>query len=397
MSDSEVIALAVWLALLAIGLWLMFSPIRKIDGVEQRVEPVFPERILSPTTRGIAGNAQADNDEKAVAGGLTSAYEQQAPPVASMDAEARPEVVPVRNVETPSVEMTSEVNVGGQDPERNEIAHTQNEGKRVEAKSREFGLRHAEVARAKSGPESRSEVGAAVSSGGVESTPKAKERASASVDRNASRSSILDSSAVADFIKQKTPLGSVVSEFELLSDFYLRKHVTPDEIANVVPSTENVELREPSHSIDYNFFLRKHVTPEEIANVVPSTENVEVCVTSYFSDYHHRYSVAVSDVLKNVETDAARRYLETRRFPHDYVVSVFDEALVVTLSPKPGRHELLVISPVDSDYEEFFGSLLSSSRITELFVGAPPERDGELRLYRELDRVLEHFRVVGRG
>jgi hypothetical protein len=363
MSDSEVIALAGWLALLAIGLWLMFSPIRKIHGVEQRVEPVFPERIMSPTTRGIAGNAQADNDEKAVSGGLTSAYEQQAPPVASMDAEARPEVVPVRNVETISVEVTREVNVGGQDPERNEIAHTQNEGKRVEAKSREFGLRHAEVARAKSGPESRSEVGAAVSSGGVENTPRAKQRASASVERNASHSSVLDSSAVANFIKRKTPLGSVVSEFELLSGFYLRKYITPDEIANVVPSTENVEA----------------------------------CVTSYFSDYKHRYSVAVSDVLKNVETDAARRYLETRRFPHDYVVSVFDEALVVTLSPKPGRHELLLISPVDSDYEEFFGSLLSSSRITELFVGAAAERDGELRLYRELDRVLEHFRVVGRG
>ena len=45
MSHFEVIILAAWLALLAVGLWLMFSPIRAAQDTEARAserrEPVF--------------------------------------------------------------------------------------------------------------------------------------------------------------------------------------------------------------------------------------------------------------------------------------------------------------------------------------------------------------------
>ena len=397
MSESEVIALAGWLALLAIGLWLMFSPIRKTRSDEERIEPVVPDQILLSTVRRRPGRKKLQNDGALDSRVATSTSTQQAALHVPADAAVLSAEPRERGGEKSSVAATRESDSDRQRPERKEIARTQNVSKLVDAQSNHHGLRLAEVAKAESEPEKRPDGDGVAVSGGAGNSSAGDEPAPAAAKRNASPGMVLDPGAVADVIAQKTPLGSVVTGCELLSGFFLRKHVKSDAIANAVPSTENVEVREASYVSDYNFFLRKHVEPDEVANALPSTRNVEVRVTSYFSDYNLRYSVAVSDALKNVKTDMAQRFLETRRFLHDYVVSVFDEALVVTLSPYSARPEFLAITPVDSEYEEFFGSLLSSSRITELFVGASAEPDGELRLYRELDRVLEHFQTMKRG
>jgi hypothetical protein len=79
-----------------------------------------------------------------------------------------------------------------------------------------------------------------------------------------------------------------------------------------------------------SFFLRKHITGDTTPDKAPDATKGKVQASSYFDKYHHRYSVAISDVLKNMETESAKRYIEMRRFPRDYVVDFFDEALVVT-------------------------------------------------------------------
>jgi hypothetical protein len=326
MSDLELIALAGWLVLLAIGLWLMFSPSGKTDGAEQRVEPAFPAQDSSPES---SVNFRIIRPEN---GG--------------------------RGVEALSVERTGEAGVDRQYRQAGEMVQAGNDGEGVDAKSDHDELGLEAMARVESATQRRLDSGSANRPGGAQSYAEGDQRATGSADIIASLRPILDPRAVADVITQKMPLGSLVADCELLS----------------------------------SFFLRKHVTPDDIEAEAPASESVEVAPLSFFGDYHHRYSNAVSDVLKNMDPDVAQRYVQDRHFPHGYVVHFFDEALVVTLYVKPGHPEYLVISPVDSDYEEFFGSLLSSSRITELFVGATGGEDSELRLYRELDRILERLR-----
>ena len=223
-------------------------------------------------------------------------------------------------------------------------------------------MRAAQTNNAEPGAKKQVIYGASADSSDVETSFSNDDSVSESARGNTRPRSILDQGAVADAIDRQTPLGSLVGDCKLLAGFFLRKHITGDAI------------------------------PDE----APTATEGEVQASSYFDNYHYRYSITIADVLKNVEAESAKRYIAMRCFPRDYVVEFFDEALVIVLSQGTGRPEMLVISPLNPDYEDFFGSLLLSSRMTELLVAARAEPEGELRLYKELDAVLEHFQPAGR-
>ena len=365
MSHFEVIILAAWLALLAVGLWLMFSPIRAAQDTggraSERREPVFREERRSSAVSKASGAPKFHSEKPVAFRSARDGRKNYAPPSFPSDKGNWPVDGPEKTDEVLQMETNRQVDRDTQFSAPPSAAPSSETPKGEDAKSDAIGLRAGQADNAESGAERQVTYDASADSRDVDTSVSTDDSVSATARENTMPRSVLDQGAIADAIDQQKPLGSLVGDCKLLASFSLRKHITGDAIPDKAPD---------------------------------ATEG-EVQASSYFDNYHHRYSVTISDVLKNVETESAKRYIEMRRFPRDYVVDFFDEALVIVLSQGTGRPEMLVIAPLNPDYEEFFGSLVLSSMMTELFVAARAEPEGELRLYKELDALLEHFQPVG--
>jgi len=367
MSDFEVIILAAWLALLAVGLWLMFSPIRAAQDTagraSERREPVLRRESRSSAVSKASGAPKVISKENVSLRSARDGRGNHTPPGIPSEKGNQPLDRPEKTDQVSPVKADQQVDNDAQIPEIQSAVSGSEAPMREDAKSDAIGLRAAQADNAESGPNKQVADGAPVDSIDIERSVSTDHAVSAAAWESTRPPTILDQGAVAEAIDRRTPLGTLVGDCRLLASFFLRKHLTVDAI------------------------------PEK----APAGTKGAVQASTYFDNYHHRYSIEISDVLKNAETESARQYFETRRFPRDYVIDFFDEALVVVISQGTGRLEMLAISPLNPDYEEFFGSLVLSSRMTELFVAARAEPEGELRLYKELDAVLEHFQSVDRG
>jgi hypothetical protein len=367
MSDIELLTLAPWLALLAVGLWLMFSPIKaaqdKKGRASERREPVFREVSRSSTVSSASGVPKVPDEGPVAFRSARDGRDHHTPPSVPSDKGNWSVSRPGKTDEVLPMEANRQVDGDAQYPTAPSAALRSDTPKRKDAKSAAIGLRAAQTDNAESEAKKQVTYGASADSRNVETSVSTDDSVSAAARENTRPRSILDPDAVADAIDRQTPLGSLVGQCRLLSSFFLLKHITGDAIPDNAPNETAGEFQS----------------------------------SSYFDNYHHRYSVTVSELLEKEETASTERNIENRRFTHDYVVEFFDEALVIVLSQGTGRPEMLVISPLNPDFGDFFGSLVLSSRMTELFVATRAEPGGELRLYEELNAILEHFQPVNRG
>ena len=368
MSDFELINLAAWLALLAVGLWLMFGPIGDAQDTDwrasERREPVFHRGNTTSAPSNAVAAPKISGERHAAVPPARDDRDNEAPPIFTRDKGNHRSVGgPEKTDDVLPMEANRQFDDDAVDTAIPSAAPSSETPKRAGVNSDAIGLRAAQTDNAQSEARKPITQSASADSSHAVTSVSTDDSFSVAIRENTRPRSILDQGAVADAIERQTPLGSLVGDCELLASFFLRKHITDDAI------------------------------PEN----APNATTGEAQASSYFDNYHYRYSVTISELLKKLETEPARRYIETRRFPRDYAVDFFDEALVIVLSQRTGRPEMLAISPLKLEFEEFFGSLVLSSRMTELFVAARAEPHGELRLYRELDAVLAHFRLVDLG
>lgn len=367
MSDIELITLAGLLALLAIGIWLMFSPVKQeikesglfFEWVEPRVsgqlhsleisdtsdqslivheEQFASIRTAAPDEREHHQDEEQDTNSRMRAGDATVEAQQSGD-------------------EAFYLEATEEVESDRKAPALWAKALALNEGNQDKAKYYYIRLRVEQMERqvpvASSSPVESSghDVAENATSFGVREGSHIGE-----ISEKNLAGAMLDRGVISGAIARQTALGELVPTATLLSDYFVRDYLAGEEVAGFGPG--------------------------------------RISAPSYFDSYIHRYSVQVSDVLENAEPGMAKRYRETTPFRYKYLVDFFNEALVVTLLPDSRRIEFFVISPASDSRENSFESLFVSSRITELFLAAAGENP--LVLYQELEDILDSLRAEGR-